>query len=136
MSQVRKGCGIKENPEGKKILRMCGQPGMRFYVLAEAVRQEMSNVRQLHGGKRKQTGLQRGNLRICGSEAERRAGKIKLKRKRQNVSERWQKRSVFVFFRRENYSQISNSFTESVSCCYCIFRKAKENDKIVKNILQ
>ena len=49
MSQVRQGCGIKENPEVKKILRMCGQPGMRFYVLAEAVRQEMSNVRQLHG---------------------------------------------------------------------------------------
>ena len=38
---------------------------MRFHVLAEAIYGEMPGMRQLYGGKGKQTALQQRDLRLC-----------------------------------------------------------------------
>ena len=46
---------LTKTTKGQKILWMCGQSRMRFYVLAETIFPKMSCLWQLYGRKRKQT---------------------------------------------------------------------------------
>ena len=53
MPAVRKRRGASKNQEGKEVLWLRGQSGLRVHVLAEAFRKAVSKMRFLHGGKGK-----------------------------------------------------------------------------------
>ena len=65
MSEVRRGDRDQENEKGPPLLWMREQSDLRFYVLAEAFQQAVSEVRKLHGRKREKPGLLRPGVRIC-----------------------------------------------------------------------